>query len=108
MPTYRSRVELFRRVGRAQVCGINQGHSAARLILQGDEGLVTLICLEVAIPIAAKLSSCLPPSRPGGEAGFEEVAGAGQFVGQQLFVGKQQPVLADQRRIRQTFQRVAR
>ncbi len=37
----------------AQVCGINRGHSAGRLSLPGDEGLVTSICLAVAIPVAA-------------------------------------------------------
>ena len=37
----------------AQVCGINRGHSAGRWSLPGDEGLVTSICLAVAIPVAA-------------------------------------------------------
>ena len=51
--TPRSCVELFRLVDWAQVCGINRGHSAGRLSLPGDEGLVTSICLAVAIRVAA-------------------------------------------------------
>ena len=51
--THRSRVELFRFVDWVQLCGINRGHSAGRWSLPGDEGLVTSICLAVAIPVAA-------------------------------------------------------
>ena len=51
--THKSCVELFRLVDWAQVCGINQGHSAGRLGLPGDEGLVTSIFLAVALPVAA-------------------------------------------------------
>ena len=51
--THRSRVELFRLVDWVQPCGTNQGHSARRLTLHGDEGLVTSICLASAFLVAA-------------------------------------------------------
>ena len=41
-------VELFRFVDCVQICGINRGHSAGHLSLQGDEGIVTSIFLAVA------------------------------------------------------------
>ena len=53
LPTYSSRVELFGFMHWAQVCGINRSHSAGRLSLHGDEGLVTSICLASAICVAA-------------------------------------------------------
>ena len=51
--TPRSCVELFRLVDWAQVCGINRGHSAGRLSLPGDEGLVTSTFHAAAIRVAA-------------------------------------------------------
>ena len=47
--THGSCVELFPLVDWAHVCGINLGHSAGRLILQGDVGPVTSIWLAAAI-----------------------------------------------------------
>ena len=37
----------------AQVCGINQRHSAGRLSLPGDKGLVTSIFLAAALRVVA-------------------------------------------------------
>ena len=51
--THRSCVELFRFVDRVQVCGINRGHSAGRLSLQGDQGLVISTLQAVAISVVA-------------------------------------------------------
>ena len=53
MPTQRLCFKLFRVVDWAQVCGIDRVHSAGRLSLQDDEGLVTSICLAAAIRVAA-------------------------------------------------------
>ena len=51
--THRSCVELFHLVDWAQFCGTNRGHSAGRLSLPGDDGLVTSKWLAAAIPVVA-------------------------------------------------------
>ena len=51
--THRPCVQLFRLVDWAQVRGLNQSHSAARLRLPGDGKLVTAIFLATAIRVEA-------------------------------------------------------
>lgn len=65
---HRPRVELFRLVDWVQVCSINKDHVAGRLSLQGDKGLVTLICLASVIPVAVMAAVVLNLEvRRGGE-----------------------------------------